>query len=58
MIKACPGDLKPSRFTQTPDELLKQDYSTINQLMIKILDRLLTLESTMDRPHSLLFHKS
>ncbi|MDI9638524.1 homoserine O-succinyltransferase [Kamptonema cortianum] len=48
MIKACPGDLKPSRFTQTPDELLEQDYSTINQLMIKILDRLVALESTVE----------
>lgn len=52
MIRACPGDLKPSQFTQTPDELLGQDYSTINQLMIRILDRLVALESTMDRPHS------
>jgi GMP synthase (glutamine-hydrolysing) len=48
MIKACPGDLKPSRFTQTPDELLVQDYGAINQLMIKILDRLVALESTME----------
>ena len=40
MIKACPGDLKPSKFTQTSDELLIQDYRTINQFMIKILDRL------------------
>lgn len=58
MIKACPGDLKPSRFTQIPDELLEQGYNIINQLMIKILDRLLTLESTMDRPHSYTFHRS
>lgn len=40
MIKACSGDLKPSKFTQTSDELLEQDYSTINEFMIKILDRL------------------
>ncbi|MBL8676168.1 MAG: homoserine O-succinyltransferase [Alphaproteobacteria bacterium] len=48
MIKACPGDLKPSRFTQTPDELLKQDYGAVNQLMIKILDRLVALKSTVE----------
>lgn len=48
MIEECPGDLKPSRFTQTSDELLEQDYGAVNQLMIKILDRLLTLESTME----------
>lgn len=48
MIKACPDDLKPSRFTQTPDELLEQDYGAVNQLMIKILDRLVALESTVE----------
>lgn len=47
MIRACPGDLKPSRFTQTPDELLEQNYGAVNQLMIKILDRLVALESTV-----------
>jgi len=44
MIKACPGDLKPSRFTQTPEELLQQDYHEINQTMIKILDRVVGLK--------------
>ncbi|MBX9620902.1 MAG: homoserine O-succinyltransferase [Alphaproteobacteria bacterium] len=48
MIKACPGDLKPSRFTQTSTELLEQDYGAVNQLMLKILDRLVSLESTME----------
>ena len=40
MIKAVPDDLRPSRFTQPEEELMKQDYPTINNLMFTILDRL------------------
>lgn len=40
MIAACPEDLNPSKFTQSKDELLKQDYFSIHQTMFKILDRL------------------
>lgn len=40
MINAVPQDLKPSRFTQTAEELLSQDYHAINQNMIRILNRL------------------
>jgi len=40
LIAACPGDLKASRFTQSPAELLAQDYDTIHGYMKKILDRL------------------
>lgn len=39
LITAVPNDLKPSRFTQTNEELLKQDYPSINQIMCHILDR-------------------
>jgi GMP synthase (glutamine-hydrolysing) len=48
MIKACPGDLKPSLFTQTSEELLQQNYIPIHQLMRKILDRLVDLESSLE----------
>jgi hypothetical protein len=44
MMKACPGDLKPSRFTQTPEELLQQNYEAINQTMVNILDRVVSLK--------------
>lgn len=40
MIQAVPDDLKPSRFTQTADELLSQDYHAINENMVKILERM------------------
>jgi GMP synthase (glutamine-hydrolysing) len=40
MIKACPNDLKPSKYTQTPNELIKQNYNEINNYMITILDHL------------------
>lgn len=39
LIEAVPEDLKPSAFTQTKEELLQQDYRSINNLMFKILDR-------------------
>ena len=40
MIKAVPEDLAPSKFTQNDEELMQQDYTSINQTMITILDRL------------------
>jgi GMP synthase (glutamine-hydrolysing) len=43
MIKACPGDLKTSPFTQTPEQLRKQDYTSINNTMIQILERFVVL---------------
>lgn len=49
MIKACPGDLKPSSFTQASDELLRNDYSSIHQYMMKILDRMMALKTSMNR---------
>ncbi|MGB4190945.1 MAG: hypothetical protein WBJ81_00130 [Rickettsiales bacterium] len=39
MIEAVPEDLKPSKFTQIKEELLEQDYQSINNLMITILSR-------------------
>lgn len=41
MIDACPDDLKPSTYTQTKDQLLSNDYQSINGLMILILDKLI-----------------
>lgn len=43
MVEACPGDLKPSRFTQSKAELLEQDYTGINKVMLTILDRLVAI---------------
>ncbi|AZL16160.1 glutamine amidotransferase-related protein [Rickettsiales endosymbiont of Stachyamoeba lipophora] len=40
LIEACPQDLSLSKFTQTKDELLKQDFENINQMMLVILNRL------------------
>lgn len=50
MIDACPDDLKPAQFVQTVDQLLKQDYSAINQSMFKILDRL--VQSKITQPET------
>lgn len=47
MLKAVPHDLKPSKYTQNKETLLKQDYESINQLMLKLLDKLLILKSKM-----------
>jgi GMP synthase (glutamine-hydrolysing) len=38
MIEACPGDLSPSRFTQTKADLLKNNYVEINERMLTFLD--------------------
>ena len=39
MIEATPEDLEPSKYTQSKEVLLKQDYASINSHMIQILDR-------------------
>ena len=38
MISECPQDLAASRFTQTQEELLVQNYEAINQSMLDVLD--------------------
>jgi len=40
MIANCPGDLKPSQFTQTAEDMLKSDFKKLNQRMRSILDSL------------------
>jgi GMP synthase (glutamine-hydrolysing) len=45
LINACPGDLKASRFTQDREQLLSQDYQSINQLMIYLLERFVGLSN-------------
>jgi GMP synthase (glutamine-hydrolysing) len=40
LIHHVPDDLKPSRFTQSKEQLLEQDYHSINQRMFTLLDRL------------------
>jgi GMP synthase (glutamine-hydrolysing) len=44
MIAAVPEDLRPSTFTQSRDDLLRNDYAAINATMTVLLDRFLTLE--------------
>ncbi len=39
MINACPDDLTVSKFTQTKNQLLEQNYTEVNQFMRLILDR-------------------
>ena len=43
MIVACPEDFKPSRFTQPAAELINEDFASINNLMIQLLDRLIKI---------------
>lgn len=43
MIAAAPEDLTPSKFTQTKEELLNQDYTSINNSMLQILDQFIKL---------------
>jgi len=43
LIAHVPGDLNPSRFTQSKDILLQQDYETINKQMGVLLDRLIRI---------------
>lgn len=40
LIHACPNDLSPGLFTQTPMKLLSHDYDSIHQYLWVILDRL------------------
>ncbi len=39
MLEAVPEDLTPSRFTQTKQEFMVQNYDPIHQHMVTILDR-------------------
>lgn len=41
MIKECSDDLKPSAYTQNKEQIMANDYESINSLMIKILDKLI-----------------
>lgn len=43
MIAACPDDFKPSRFTQTPEEIRQKNLTGINNVMLKLLTRFLEL---------------
>lgn len=43
MIKAVPEDLSASKFTQSEQELLANDYTAINRMMIAILERFVAL---------------
>lgn len=43
MIAQCENDLKPSPFTQTSEELVEQDYRSINAMMMQILERVVNL---------------
>jgi len=45
LINSFPEDLEPGKFVQTVDELLKNDYTTINTMMITILNRLAELRT-------------
>lgn len=49
MIEAVPGDLAPSEYTQSAEELLKQDYFSINQRMKHILDRFTALSENLNK---------
>ena len=44
LIEAVPEDLSASKFTQSKEELLAQDYTSINNLMVTILNRFAKLE--------------
>lgn len=39
MIEAVPNDLSPSKFTQSRDELIRQNYTPINDVMMTVLNR-------------------
>jgi GMP synthase (glutamine-hydrolysing) len=46
MIQAVPDDLKPSKFTQSAEVLMVQDYASINRMMFIILDRFSKIEAS------------
>lgn len=39
LIQHCAGDLSPDRYVQKPEEILAQDYSTINQYLELFLQK-------------------
>ncbi|MFO1257546.1 MAG: GMP synthase [Gammaproteobacteria bacterium] len=39
MIECAGEDLSPSKFTQTTNALIEQDYNSINRILIQILDK-------------------
>lgn len=43
LISNVPDDLKPSRYTQSQEQLLEQDYESIHKNMYIVLDRLIRL---------------
>lgn len=43
MVEHCPESLVPTKFTQSRDELLGQEYNTINEKIYSLLDRLTSL---------------
>lgn len=43
MISEVPNDLNPSRFTQSKQQLLSQDYEIINHYMLEILDKIVQI---------------
>ncbi len=44
MISAVPEDLNPSTFTQPQEELIAQDYASINSMMIHLLNKFVQLK--------------
>lgn len=51
MIEACPEDLNPSKYTQNAVELKKQDYASINNMLMIILERLVKKAVVCDKSH-------
>ncbi len=48
MIEAVPEDLKPSLFTQSKETLMSNNYTSINDMMVELLNRLIQLKDTHD----------
>lgn len=44
VMNARPQDFVPGKFIQDPQEMLAQNYTKINQIMITLLDRLIALK--------------
>lgn len=40
MIKHCPKDFMPSKYVQTPQQLLAADYTAINQTLFSVMDQM------------------
>jgi GMP synthase (glutamine-hydrolysing) len=47
MCQHCPDDLKPSKFTQSKEDLLNSDFDSVNQKMNIILDRFTKSETIL-----------